>query len=82
MERTEIETAFDGGAGELHCLRCGRSLRFEELGGFGANDEHCAYFDCPSCGARNEIVAQPQAGLGRPPKAIVVRVIDRHAASA
>jgi DNA-directed RNA polymerase subunit RPC12/RpoP len=82
MERTETDTGFDGGAGELDCLRCGRSLRFDELGGFGASDNHRACFDCPACGARNEIVARPQPGLGRPPKAVVLRVIDRSAAPA
>jgi hypothetical protein len=70
--------SIDAGEHELRCLRCAQAVRFEELGGLAADDCDRAYFDCSACGARNEIRAEPQSGLGVPPKAVVVRLTDRH----
>lgn len=65
----------DGGAHELHCLRCGQALRFEQLGGIAASDADRAFFDCSNCGARNEIRSEPQPGLGEQPGPVVLRVV-------
>lgn len=70
------DTDADGGASELHCLDCGRPFRFEDLAALGAGDADDPYFDCPACGARNEVRAAPQPGLGAPPKARVVRLLN------
>lgn len=60
---------------KVACANCGRHFRFDELGAVASDADDRSYIVCSRCGARNEIRAEPRAGLGTQPAARVVGII-------
>lgn len=75
MQAEETITTPAGSIEHLRCLNCDEPFSLDELGAPGAANGAGAILDCRVCGARNEIRAEPQAGLGRQPRPVVARLL-------
>ena len=64
------------GQKELNCLKCGAPFDWEDVNRtYTGEDDRCVV-ECLGCGARNEIRSERMPGLGEPPQAVVVRVVN------